>query len=212
LPEVILLGGSGHAKVIIEIFREAKDWEVVGCITATESKNPVCGVPVLGDDSELERIFKQGVTHAFPAIGDNGRRSAVCARLLQVGFSLVNAISRHALVSPSVRFDSGIAIMPGAIINVDSTIATGAIVNTGATIDHDCMVGAYSHIGPGTNLAGGVTIGSGAFLGIGSRVVPGVRIGEWGIVGAGGVVLGDLPAHATAVGVPARIIRTVPKT
>jgi UDP-perosamine 4-acetyltransferase len=211
LPKVVLLGGAGHAKVIIEMFRETGDWEVIGCLSSDPAERSVCGVPVLGDDAELENIFRRGITHAFPAIGDNRRRCAVAERLHKIGFHLVNAISRRATVSPSAGLDTGIAVMPGAVINAESVICSGAIVNTGATVDHDCHVGPYSHVGPGTNLAGCVRLGSGVLLGIGCRVIPNTLIGEWSIVGAGGVVIADLPPFVTAVGVPARVIKEASK-
>jgi acetyltransferase-like isoleucine patch superfamily enzyme len=42
-------------------------------------------------------------------------------------------------------------------------------------------------------------------MGIGSVALPGVRIGSWTTVGAGAVVVGDLPEHSVAIGIPARV-------
>ena len=52
----------------------------------------------------------------------------------------------------------------------------------------------------------GVDVGAGAWLGAGAKILDGVRIGEHAIVGAAAVVRDDVPAHAVAVGVPARVI------
>ena len=52
----------------------------------------------------------------------------------------------------------------------------------------------------------GVTIGDGAWLGAGAKVLDGVSIGDHAVVGAGAVVRDDVPAHAVAVGVPARLV------
>jgi acetyltransferase EpsM len=49
-----------------------------------------------------------------------------------------------------------------------------------------------------------VTLERGAFLGAGAVVVPGVRIGADAVVAAGAVVLHDVPAGTTVLGVPAR--------
>jgi UDP-perosamine 4-acetyltransferase len=57
-------------------------------------------------------------------------------------------------------------------------------------------------------LGGNVVVGEGAFLGVGTMVIPGIRIGRWSVVGAGAVVTKDLPDDCTAVGVPARVIKT----
>jgi acetyltransferase-like isoleucine patch superfamily enzyme len=52
----------------------------------------------------------------------------------------------------------------------------------------------------------GVTIGEGAWIGAGATLLDGIGVGERAIVGAGAVVRSDVPAFATAVGVPARVL------
>lgn len=54
-----------------------------------------------------------------------------------------------------------------------------------------------------------VEIGEGAWLGHGVFVGPGVRIGSGSVVGANAVVLEDVPDRAIAVGVPAKVIRSI---
>ena len=50
-----------------------------------------------------------------------------------------------------------------------------------------------------------MTVGEGALVGIGASVAPGCAIGARATVGAGAAVVRDIPAGATAVGVPARV-------
>lgn len=52
----------------------------------------------------------------------------------------------------------------------------------------------------------GIRVGAGAWIGAGATVLDGVAIGDRGVVGAGAVVRRDVPAGATAVGVPARVL------
>lgn len=52
-----------------------------------------------------------------------------------------------------------------------------------------------------------VTIEDDCDLGVGAIILPGVRIGRATQIGAGAVVTSDIPAHAVAAGVPARVIR-----
>lgn len=209
MKEVVILGSGGHAKVVIEILREHADVQLIGCLAPEPGGRPVCGVPVIGDDSALPRLRDAGVAHAFVALGDNHLRSRMINYVISHGLKLINAISLHAVVSPSVTVGAGVAVMAGAIINAEAALADGVIVNTGATIDHDCVLGPMSHVAPGSNLAGCVRIGEGAFLGTGCRVIPGVRIGDWSIVGAGATVLTDIPDHVVCVGIPARVVKKV---
>jgi UDP-perosamine 4-acetyltransferase len=206
---VLIVGASGHAKVIIDILGERLEFEIAGCTSADPGVRELLGIPVLGPDAILPEVFQSGITNAFVAVGDNRARFRLLRLVTDLGFTLINAISPRAAISRRARLGAGIAVMPGAAINVDTVVEDGAIVNTGATVDHDCRIGRCAHIAPGANLAGRVTVGEGSFLGIGSRVIPGCAIGAWTTVGAGGVVIRDLPSHVTAVGVPAAIVKSV---
>jgi UDP-perosamine 4-acetyltransferase len=211
MEQLVVIGGGGHAKVIIEILQETGEFQLAGCTVSESAERSVLGVPVLGGDSELPGVLAAGVRYAFVAIGSNHLRRRLAAAVQEMGFRLANAVSPRAVVSPSAAVGRGVAVMAGAVINACSTLGDGCIVNTGATVDHDCRLGDWSHIAPGTNLAGNVSIGEGSFLGTGCRVIPGISIGEWTTVGAGATVIHDLPPRVTAVGVPARVLSRPPR-
>jgi acetyltransferase-like isoleucine patch superfamily enzyme len=67
------------------------------------------------------------------------------------------------------------------------------------------VVGDHSHLSPATTLGGAVRVGEFVHMGIGAIAIPGVIIGDRSVVGAGGVVIREVRADATAVGVPARV-------
>ena len=54
-----------------------------------------------------------------------------------------------------------------------------------------------------------VTIGKRAWIGANVTILPGVAIGDYAVIGAGSVVTRDIPARCIAVGVPARVIKTL---
>jgi UDP-perosamine 4-acetyltransferase len=205
--KVVVVGSGGHAKVIIDILQSESKVELVGAISSDRTQSTICDIPVLGDDSILPKLFSQGINHAFIAVGSNRLRAKLGKNVEEIGFQLINAISPQAVLSARVKLGKGIAIMPGAVVNVDTQIDDYAIINTGATVDHDCRIGRYVHIAPGSHLCGNVEVGEGTFICVGSSVIDKSKIGEWAVLGAGGVVISDLPAYVTAVGVPARVIK-----
>jgi acetyltransferase-like isoleucine patch superfamily enzyme len=71
--------------------------------------------------------------------------------------------------------------------------------------DHDFSDPAKSVLAQSRTSAG-VTIGDGAWIGAGAKILDGVTLGERAIIGAGAVVREDVPAHAIAVGMPARVV------
>ncbi len=206
MTRVAVVGAGGHAKVIIDLLR-AGGHEVVACLDAGREGQVVNGVPVLGAEAAvLPVLAADGVAAAFIALGDNRLRRKVAATVEAMGFEIVSAIGKTAVISPSASLGKGCAIMEGTVINADARIGDFAIINTNASIDHDCQIGAFAHIAPGSALAGTVTVGDAVFMGVGSRAIPGITIAEGAIVGAGAVVVRDIGSPSTWVGVPARQI------
>lgn len=206
--DVMIIGGGGHAKVVVDILTQQKTFTVVGIIDKQAGIGQyIAGIPIIGDDSSIEDFFGKNLINAIIAIGDNKQRAYLYERLRDIGYTLVNAIHPSAVVSPSAQVFSGTAIMPGAIVNASSLIRENVIINTKVSIDHDCVLLEHCHIAPGCTLAGGVTVGQGTLLGAGVTVIPGINIGAWSIIGAGSVVVSPIPDHVVAYGVPAKIIR-----
>ena len=54
-----------------------------------------------------------------------------------------------------------------------------------------------------------IVIKDGAHIGIGSIIMPGVTIGEGAVIGAGAVVTKDIPDYCLAVGIPAKVVKTL---
>lgn len=202
---IVIVGAGGHAKVCIELLR-AMGESVSYCVGALDSPDNCLGVPILRGDENLSLLRSEGYSKVFVAIGSNRLRERLGALCTGQGYQLVNAISPHAIISPSASLGRGVAVMAGAIINAESVIEDFAIVNTGATVDHDCRIGQAAHIAPQCALAGNVTVGNQSFLGVGCKVIPEINIGERVTVGAGAVVLCHVESDATAVGVPARVL------
>jgi sugar O-acyltransferase (sialic acid O-acetyltransferase NeuD family) len=197
---LIVVGAGGHAKVVIATAHAAgySTISVHDDDPATHGRE-LCGVAVAGGTAEV--LAREDALVVLAIGGNATRRRLAAAARCRFAAAIVHP---HAWVEPSVTLGAGTVVFAGAVIQPDATIGPHAIINTGATIDHDCQLAAFVHVAPGAHLAGNVTLDEGVFLGIGSAVIPGRRIGAWTTVGAGGVVVDDLPAHATAIGTPAR--------
>jgi acetyltransferase-like isoleucine patch superfamily enzyme len=131
-----------------------------------------------------------------------------------------------------IRIGSGVFIGRNTILsckNGDIEIAEGANLGfncevfsaSQVRIGRDTLVAAYAYLIGGdhdfTDPAApviaqarrsmGITIGDGAWLGAGAKILDGISIGDRAIVGAAALVRTDVPSGATAVGVPARLIK-----
>ena len=203
---ILILGAGGHGKVVADILN-ACHLEIAGFLddNPRARSEERLGLPVLGAIDEYRIYAPSGLVLG---IGQNHVRQAVVKRLGVTAQDLwINAIHPRATVASSVLLGHGIVVAAHAVVNPDSAIGSHVIINTGATIDHECSINDYAHVAPGSHLAGNVVVETGAFLGVGASVIPGLTIGEWSIVGAGSVVLRDIPARATAYGVPAKVVK-----
>ncbi|MDD2925474.1 serine O-acetyltransferase [Rhodoferax sp.] len=115
-------------------------------------------------------------------------------------------------ISHLTRFLTGIEIHPGARIGdrVFFDHAMGVVVGETAEIGDDCTIYQGVTLG-GTSLYKGTkrhpTLGRGVVVGAGAQVLGGFTVGDGAKVGSNAVVTKPVPAGATAVGNPARIIQ-----
>ena len=190
----VVLGAGGHAKVVCEILQLAQGLQIWRQLAA-------------GEDELLPSLMKDGVTHAFIAVGSTSStelRRSLFDQVTRLGLELLTAVHPSAVISPSASVGAGTAIMAGVIVNAAAQIGANVILNTAAIVEHDVIVGDHCHIAPGAIIGGGVTIGPGTHVGIGAVVRQGQRIGANAVIGAGAVVVSDVPDGATVTGIPAR--------
>jgi sugar O-acyltransferase (sialic acid O-acetyltransferase NeuD family) len=208
---VLGLGAGGHAKVVIEILQLDGSYEMVGLLDPNIELRgrSVLEVPVLGDDTQLQPLYQQGIRHAFigvGSVGDTTSRQRLYHLASTHGMQLVNAIHPSAVIAPSAIIGQGVTIMPNAVVHTCATLGANVVVNTAAVVEHDCVIGDHVHIASGACLASTVQVGEGAHIGLGAAIRQCQRIGRHAIVAAGAVVVNDVPDHAVVAGVPARII------
>ncbi len=204
-----IFGAGGHAKVVIDALI-ASGVRIGGSYDSNVSlhgKEVVPGILVLGDEKRLFADIREE-DRVILAIGENRVRMKLAGML---GARYGVAVAPSAVIGGRVEIGQGAMVLPSATVNCDTRIGGHAILNTSCSVDHDCRIADFVHIAPGSQLGGTVTVGEGTFLGIGTSVTPGVRIGRWSVIGAGAVVTKDIPDNCTAVGIPARVIKTRPE-
>jgi sugar O-acyltransferase (sialic acid O-acetyltransferase NeuD family) len=211
--KVVGLGAGGHAKVVIEILRLDQSYQMVGLLDRKpELKGQnVLGVPVLGDDTLLPALRRDGIGYFFVGLGSIGSTTPR-RRLfeLALGYKMkpVDAVHPQAIISPSASLGSGVTVMAGAIINANAAIGANVVINSGAIVEHDCIIGDHVHVATGARLASTVQVGPGTHIGAGATIKQCVTLGAGVIVGAGAVVIRDVLPHTVVAGVPAGPIRS----
>ena len=195
---IAIYGKSGHGKVLEDIARANGFQEILW----------------IDDNIKKEALrfldFYEFYHHVpvLLGIGDNVTRHKLFLSLKTKGFSLPSIVHPSAIVSPSAEIGEASVVMPNAVINADTKVGEGVIINTSSVIEHDCFIQDFVHISPKAAIAGNVKVSKFSHVGIGASLIQGLKIGEHCIIGSGASVINDLPSNVTAVGTPAKIIKS----
>ncbi|WP_346891504.1 hypothetical protein [Clostridium sp. UBA3887] len=68
MKKIVLVGGGGHCKSVIDSIRSKNEFEIVG-ITDPVDKGEILNVKILGTDYILQDMHNQGVEYAFITVG-----------------------------------------------------------------------------------------------------------------------------------------------
>ena len=199
---LIIIGASGHGKVIADIAIKMNKWQSIAFLDDDESIKASIGLEVIGKTADA--FTYKDEADFFVAIGSNATRENIQEKLIDEGLNVVSLIHPSAVIGTDVEIGIGTAVMAGVVINSSTKIGKGCIINTSSSIDHDNVIENYVHISPGVNMAGTVKVGKRSWLGIGSVVSNNVNICSGCKVGAGAVVVKDITEPGTYVGVPVR--------
>lgn len=200
--KLLIIGASGHGKVVADIALKMNKWESIAFLDDNENVTLSMGIQVVGKSSDVFKYLLD--CDIFVGIGNNSIREKIQEKLEAEGASIPTLIHPRAIIGENVELYPGTVVMAGAVINCCTRIEKGCIINTGATIDHDNLIEDYVHISPGAHLAGTVKVGRGSWLGIGSVVSNNININSGCKVGAAAVVVKDITEPGTYVGVPVR--------
>ena len=198
MKKIVIIGASGHGKVVADIARLNGYEEIL----------------FLDDNKEIEKcgeynvvgttdIFEQFDSEFVVGIGDSGIRKKLMNRLEKSNKRIVTLIHPNAVIAEDVIIGNGSVGMAGAVINPGTRIGIGAIINTCSSVDHDCIIGNYVHVAVGAHICGSVMIGDNTWMGAGSLAINNIHICENCMIGAGAVIIKNLDESGMYIGVPA---------
>lgn len=213
-PACILLGGGGHARVLIDCLQLGGAVMLVGVLEADQARwgQSMLNVPILGGDERLAELAVHDVNCFAVGVGGTGNnrpRRKLFEFALSCGLRSLTIQHPTAVLSPHATVGEGAQLLPGCIVNAGARVGHNVIINSGAIIEHDCIISDHAHVATGAKLASTVKVGVGAHVGAGATILQGITIGAGAIVGAGAVVVKDVPADVIVVGVPAHWLSDV---
>ena len=144
MNRLIIIGGSGHGKVVADI-AALNGYKDIVFLDNDENIKECAGYPVIGKSTEAPD------GEVFVAVGNAETRK----RLMELYKGRIQPVLIHpsAVVAESVEVAAGSVVMAGAVINPSVKIGKGCIINTSSSVDHDCIVEDFCHVSVGAHLS-----------------------------------------------------------
>ena len=183
---LILIGGGGHCKSVIEV-AEGAGYTILGILDKPEEVGKkVLAYEVIGVDDDIPQYVDKAefiITVGF--IKDPSLRIKLYNKVIQAGGKFATLIASTAYVSKYAKIGQGTVVMHQAFVNAGAEIGENVIVNTFANIEHDACIGNQCHISTGTMINGDCKVGDNCFIGSQSVLSNGISICSDVVVGAG---------------------------
>lgn len=211
MKKILIIGAGGFGRevqwLIERINRKSPRWQIIGYLDdGMKPGTEINGHQVIGSVDKL-RDFEFPIAVAC-AVGSARIREQLILKVKRMGaFEFPNLIDPDVKMSQSVTLGEGNIICAGNILTVNVDIKDFVIINLSCTVGHDAVLHSFVTVYPGVNISGCTNMESGIELGTGSKIIQGKRIGAHTVIGAGAVVVNDIPAECTAMGVPAKPVK-----
>ena len=211
MKNIVIIGAGGVGREVSLIIQQINEleptWNLLGFIDDNTDNwgKVINGYSVIGGIDSLE--FLSNDTYIVIAIAN-----------YEVKKKIVNKVNNKfkfaTIVHPKVRIHDymtvgqGTIIYEGAILTANIEIGNHVIISPKCGVGHDSIIKDYVSLLWNVNVSGNDLIEEGVMMGSGSTVIQGKKIGKGSIIGAGAVVVNDIESFSTAVGVPAKVIKS----
>lgn len=210
MKNIILIGGGGHCKAVIEVIESLGDYyNILGILdVADKIGEKVLSTSIIGTDNEIEKYIEEAeflITVGF--ITNPTLRVKLFDLIKKSGGTFATIIASTAYVSKYANIAEGTIIMHHAMVSAEASIGNNCIINTFANIEHESIIGNQCHISTGSMINGGCRVGDNTFIGSQSVLAQGVQVVSDTIISAASFIHKDILNSGIYAGNPARKIR-----
>ena len=210
MKDLIIVGTGGvgreTAQIVEEMNKVEKEWNILGFIDDNKDLKGkiVNGYRVIGDRTYLNYFEKE--VYVVIAIANYSVKKELVKFLINQNVKYATLIHPSVRLNDTIKIGEGSIVYPGVIMTVNIDVGNHVIISPKCGIGHDSIIEDYVTLLWNVNVSGNEKSRQGATLGSGSTIIQGLEIGRGSFVGAGSVVIRDIEANKTAVGVPSRYI------
>ncbi len=192
MDDIILIGGGGHCKSVIDVVEQEGKFNIAGIVDKPELlDSDVLGYSVIGNDSDLVSLAKK-YRYALVTAGQiktPALRIKLFDLAVKAGFTMPSIISPRAYVSIHATIGKGTIVMHDALVNANVSINDNCIINSKALIEHDTVIESHCHISTYAAINGNVIVERGCFIGSRATTKESITIEKNSFVKAGSLVV-----------------------
>lgn len=206
MQNLVIIGAGGLAREAYDLaylcYGNNSGFRVKGFLSDGPSDIESLGYPpvlakVANYNVEPDDVF-------FCAIGKVYDRKKTVEIILSKGGKFINLIHPTAVISPSVKIGTGVAIKAFCVLSSDVIVEDFSYLQSSVIMGHDVHIGKYCQVNSFSFFAGYTRIHDLVTVNAGAKTVQNVVIEEESVVGIGSVVLNRVKKGTTVFGSPAR--------
>lgn len=211
MKNIVIIGAGGVGREVSLIIQQINEleptWNLLGFIDDNTDNwgKVINGYSVIGGIDSLE--FLSNDTYIVIAIANYKVKKNIVNKVNNK-FKFATIVHPKVWIHDYMTVGEGTIIYEGAILTANIEIGNHVIISPKCGVGHDSIIKDYVSLLWNVNVSGNDLIEEGVMMGSGSTVIQGKKIGKGSIIGAGAVVVNDVESFSTAVGVPAKVIKS----
>lgn len=198
---VVIFGTGGFAREVACVLHDLGRGTQLAAFHEPDhvhESRTLLGVPVLPQSE-----FDPGAHRAVVGIGSPAIRQKVVEELPS-GTEFDTLIHPTVVMSEWVEVGVGSILCAGSVLTCQITLGRHCHLNLNCTVGHDCVFGDFCTVAPGTNISGNCSFGDRVDVGTQAAFRQNVSVCDDVQIGMGAVVVKDIVAPGTYVGIPAK--------
>jgi sugar O-acyltransferase (sialic acid O-acetyltransferase NeuD family) len=202
---LLLLAASGLAREVLATLEQLSGLEVRGILDDAPNLQSTA-VGSSGVVGTVDQVGEHGDARLLVCAGSGRSRAAIVARLRHLGIGddrYATVVHPTTVVPGTCTIGRGSILLAGTVLTSDVVVGQHVVAMPNVTMTHDDQIDDFVTLCAGVSLGGSVHVDAWAYLGMNSSVREHTTVGAGSVLGMGAVLLRDLPAGETWVGVPA---------
>lgn len=211
MKNLVIIGAGGVGREVSLIVQQINEleptWNMIGFVDDNIDNwgKVINGYSIIGGVDSLDFLTQDH--YVVIAIANYEFKKKIVNRL-NGRFKFATIVHPKVWIHDFMTLGEGSIVYEGVILTANIQIGNHVIISPKCGIGHDSIIKDYVSLLWNVNVSGNDVIEEGVMMGSGSTVIQGKTIGKGSVIGAGAVVITDICEYSTAVGVPAKVVKS----